>query len=83
MADGDREIIEHIDRLVAEEHALESRHHEGEALSADEQQRLRALEEHLDQLWDLLRQRRARRDAGLDPDDATERGTDTVEGYRQ
>ena len=83
MADGDREIIEHIDRLVAEEHGLESRHHEGEALSDDEQQRLRALEVHLDQLWDLLRQRRARRDAGLDPGGASERGPDTVEGYRQ
>ena len=83
MADGDREIIEHIDRLVAEEHSLESRHHEGEALSDDEQRRLRALEVHLDQLWDLLRQRRARRDAGLDPDDASERAPDTVEGYQQ
>lgn len=83
MADGDREIIEHIDRLVAEEHALETRHHEGAGLSDDEQLRLRALEVHLDQLWDLLRQRRARRDAGLDPDDASERGPDTVEGYRQ
>ena len=83
MAEGDREIIEHIDQLVAEEHALESRHHEGETLSHDEQQRRRGLEEHLDRLWDLLRQRRARRDAGLDPDDASERGTDTVEGYRQ
>lgn len=83
MPDGDREIIEHIDQLVAEEHALESRHHEGKALSDDEQQRLRSLEVHLDQLWDLLRQRRARRDAGLDPNDASERGPDTVEGYRQ
>ena len=83
MANDDRDIIEQIDRLVAEEHALESRHHEGEGLSDDEHRRLRALEVHLDQLWDLLRQRRARRDAGLDPDDASERGPDTVEGYRQ
>ena len=83
MANGDREIIEHIDRLVAEEHALESRHHEGDALTDDEQQRLQALEVHLDQLWDLLRQRRARRDAGLDPDLASERGPGTVEGYQQ
>lgn len=82
MAD-DREIIEHIDRLVEEEHALERRHHEGEPLRDDEQHRLRALEEHLDQLWDLLRQRRARRDAGLDPDLASERDSGTVEGYRQ
>ena len=57
MANDDRDIIEQIDRLVAEEHALESRHHEGEGLSDDEHRRLRALEVHLDQLWDLLRQR--------------------------
>jgi Protein of unknown function (DUF2630) len=81
--EDDHEIIEHIDRLVEEEHALERRDHEGERLSDDEQRRMRALEEHLDQLWDLLRQRRARRDAGLDPDLASERGPDTVEGYRQ
>ena len=83
MANDDRDIIEQIDRLVAEEHALESRHHEGEGLSDDEHRRLRALEVHLDQLWDLLRQRRARRDTGQDPDLATERDPGTVEGYRQ
>ena len=55
----DREIIEQIDQLVDEEHALETRH-AGDAapLSDEEKQRLRALEVHLDQLWDLLRQRR-------------------------
>jgi hypothetical protein len=83
MANDDRDIIEQIDRLVAEEHALESRHREGEALSDDEHHRLRALEVHLDQLWDLLRQRRARRDSGQDPGLASERDPDTVEGYRQ
>ena len=83
MAENDGEIIEHIDRLVEEEHGLERRHHEGQALSDEEERRMRALEEHLDQLWDLLRQRRARRDAGLDPDLASERGPGTVEGYQQ
>jgi Protein of unknown function (DUF2630) len=83
MADGDHEIIEHIDRLVDEEHALERAHGEGKSLSVDEKARLRALEVQLDQLWDLLRQRRARRDAGLDPDEAAERDPSTVEGYRQ
>ena len=80
----DREIIKQIDQLVDEEHALETRH-AGDAspLSDEEKQRLRALEVHLDQLWDLLRQRRARRNAGLDPDEATERDPSTVEGYRQ
>ena len=82
MAD-DREIIEHIDQLVAEEHTLERAHGEGRSLTADEKTRLRALEVQLDQLWDLLRQRRARRAAGLDPDEAIERDPSTVEGYRQ
>lgn len=80
----DRDIIERIDQLVGEEHALERRSTDDQSpLSDDERKRLRALEEHLDQLWDLLRQRRARRDAGLDPDEATERDPSVVEGYRQ
>ena len=82
MAD-DREIIQHIDRLVNEEHELERAHGDGKSLNADERARLRDLEVHLDQLWDLLRQRRARRSAGLDPDTAEERDASTVEGYRQ
>ena len=80
----DREIIEQIDKLVEEEHALENRHvSDLSPLSAEEKERLRQLEVHLDQLWDLLRQRRARRDAGLDPDGATERDPNVVEHYRQ
>jgi hypothetical protein len=82
MAD-DREIIRHIDQLVDEEHALERAHGEGKSLTNDERARLKALEVQLDQLWDLLRQRRARRAAGLDPDQAEERDPTTVEGYRQ
>jgi hypothetical protein len=81
---SDRDIITEIDELVDEEHALERRRSEdGDPLSDDERERLRALEEHLDQLWDLLRQRRARRDASLDPDDAEERDPSVVEKYRQ
>jgi hypothetical protein len=80
----DRDIIEQIDKLVEEEHTLENRHATDiEPLSAEEKARLRALEVHLDQLWDLLRQRRARRDAGLDPEGAAERDPQIVEGYRQ
>jgi Protein of unknown function (DUF2630) len=82
MAD-DREIIRHIDQLVDEEHRLERAHGDGKSLSAEEKARLRALEVQLDQLWDLLRQRRARRAAGLDPEGAAERDPSTVEGYRQ
>jgi hypothetical protein len=82
MAD-DADIIKQIDSLVDEEHALERAHGDGKSLSKDEKARLRELEVHLDQLWDLLRQRRARRAAGLDPDDAETRDPSTVEGYRQ
>jgi hypothetical protein len=81
---SDRDIIREIDELVEEEHSLERKSSEdGMPLSEAERDRLRALEEHLDQLWDLLRQRRARRDAGLDPDDAEERDPSVVERYRQ
>ncbi len=80
----DQDIISTIDQLVDEEHALEQRHAgDSEPLSDEEKARLRALEVHLDQLWDLLRQRRARRNAGLDPDGASERDPSIVERYRQ
>ena len=82
MAD-DVDIIQRIDDLVSEEHALERAHGDGKASSKEDRARLRELEVQLDQLWDLLRQRRARRAAGLDPDDAETRDPSTVEGYRQ
>ncbi len=78
----DREIHQHIDDLVSEEHRLE-RAHAGEGLSAAEQARLADLGVQLDRYWDLLRQRDARRRAGQDPDGAQLRGPDVVEGYRQ
>jgi hypothetical protein len=80
---NDVDIIHRIDALVEEEHALERAHGDGKSLSKDEKGRLRELEVQLDQLWDLLRQRRARRAAGLDPDAAETRDPSTVEGYRQ
>jgi hypothetical protein len=76
----DHQIIHHIDALVAEEHELE-RGRSG--LDGPGRQRLQELEVQLDQAWDLLRQRRARRDAGLDPDTATVRNPSVVEGYQQ
>jgi hypothetical protein len=79
----DRDIIKQIDELVGEEHTLERAHGDGRSLTKDEKARLRELEVQLDQLWDLLRQRRARRAAGLDPDAAETRDPSTVEGYRQ
>ncbi len=78
----DRQIIETIDQLVAEEHELRQQH-VAEPLSAGEAARLQSLEESLDQCWDLLRQRRARRQYGDDADEAAVRDPGTVEGYRQ
>jgi hypothetical protein len=78
----DAELHRRIDELVAEEHRLE-RAHVGRALTDAEQQRLAELSIQLDRYWDLLRQRDARRRAGLNPDDAQERPANVVEGYRQ
>jgi hypothetical protein len=78
----DKQLLDRIGALVQEEHALE-RQATGEGLDDGEQARLRDLEVQLDQCWDLLRQRRARRDAGQDPDIAAVRPEGTVEGYLQ
>jgi hypothetical protein len=76
----DQEVIDRINELAGEEHELFQKESRGEASEAD-QQRLRRLEVSLDQCWDLLHQRRARRAAGSDPDDASVRDEKTVEGY--
>ena len=78
----DRQVLDRIGDLVEEEHRLE-RQATAAGLDGEQQARLRDLEVQLDRCWDLLRQRRARRDAGLDPDDARVRGEGTVEGYLQ
>jgi Protein of unknown function (DUF2630) len=78
----DTDIVRRISKLADEEHGLE-RAHEGEELSAQEQDRLHEIEVALDQCWDLLRQRRARRNAGQDPDDVEVRPESVVERYRQ
>jgi hypothetical protein len=78
----DKEIIARINALAEEEQHLEEAH-VGEGLSDDELARKRSLEVTLDQLWDTLRQRRAKRSAGRDPDDAETRSAGTVEGYLQ
>ena len=78
----DDDIVQTINQLADEEHHLE-REHGDRGLTDDERQRLDEVKVSLDQCWDLLRQRRARRDAGLDPDDAAVRGESTVEGYQQ
>jgi hypothetical protein len=78
----DNEIRSTIDELVAEERELRAQH-ALEPLDDDRAGRLRQLEESLDQCWDLLRQRRARREFGLDPDDVEVRDPEVVEHYRQ
>lgn len=78
----DSELVRRIGELTEEEHRLE-RSHSGEGLGAVDLQRLREVEVALDQCWDLLRQRRARRDGGMDPDDAKPRPPQTVESYQQ
>ncbi|MGC9665720.1 DUF2630 family protein [Planosporangium sp. 12N6] len=76
-------ILEHIHHLVDEERTLRSRVMAGELSSDEEQARLRQVEKSLDQLWDLMRRRRAARHRGDDPDAETARPTDEVEGYLQ
>ena len=69
----DKGLLDQINELAAEEHELFQKESRGEATEADVE-RLRHLEVTLDQCWDLLHQRRARRDAGLDPDVRTGQG---------
>jgi hypothetical protein len=78
----DPEIHGSIDRMVAEEHELWQREAAGEATDSD-RQRLEALRVSLDQCWDLLRQRRARREAGQSPEGAELRAPEVVERYQQ
>ena len=79
---NDAEIVHRIGVLADEEHTLE-RSHEGEEFSEQELDRLREIEVTLDQCWDLLRQRRARREYGEDPTSAQSRPLNEVEGYLQ
>jgi hypothetical protein len=72
---ADQDILSRIHDLVEEEHQLRS----GDGTDTD---RLRQLEEQLDQCWDLLRQRRAKREFGQPESDAEVRSTDTVEHYQ-
>ena len=79
----DAEILGHIDELIATEHELRAKVAAGELSSDAERERLASAEQALDQCWDLLRQRRARREFGENPDGAQVRPVDEVEGYRQ
>jgi hypothetical protein len=78
----DDQIHSRIEQLVADEHELWQR--EAQGITSDEdRRRLESLNVSLDQCWDLLRQRRALRDAGRDADSAEVRDVDVVENYQQ
>ena len=76
---NDRDILRQIDELLAEEHALRNKG----GLNESERARLQSLEVALDQCWDLLRQRRGKREFGQDPGEARVRDATTVERYEQ
>ena len=75
----DIKVLQHIQKLIAAEDSLYSKNDLGEK----DKQRLRHIEVELDQCWDLLRQRRALRDVGKNPDQAALRSPKIVENYEQ
>jgi hypothetical protein len=77
----DQGVLNKIEQLVAEEHEILSV--DEHARPQDKHERLSAIEVELDRCWDLLRQRRARREFHENPDDASLRDSGTVEGYLQ
>jgi hypothetical protein len=79
----DKDILGHIDELIKTERDLRSRLAGGELTTDQEQEQLRGIEAELDQYWDLLRQRRARREFGEDPGGTAPRPIPEVEGYMQ
>lgn len=79
---NDTEIRLTIHRLQTEEYELRTRHRRG-PLEESDANRLRELKEALNQSWDLLRQRRARREFGFDPDEVGVRDPEVIERYRQ
>ena len=78
----DSEVHGTIEQLVAEEHELWERESAGNASESD-RQRLKQVQVSLDQYWDLLRQRRALREARRDPDEADVRRPEVVENFEQ
>lgn len=82
MANSDPQILSRIGDLVDQERQLRDRHEET-PLDASERVQLEELENELDQCWDLLNQRRALREFGMDPGQARVRDEDTVERYQQ
>jgi hypothetical protein len=79
----DKEILGHIDELIATERDLRAKVATGGLPTDDERRQLATIEESLDQCWDLLRQRRARREFGENPEEAQLRPVTEVEDYQQ
>ncbi|HEX6970198.1 MAG TPA: DUF2630 family protein [Micromonosporaceae bacterium] len=79
----DRTLLSRISELVDEEHRLREEARSGEISTTEKRDRLREVEESLDQCWDLLRRRRAARAAGDDPDSQRPRSREQVERYLQ
>ena len=79
----EKQLLHRIQELVDEEHRLRQQLQDGQIDEDQEHERLRRAEEQLDQAWDLLRRRRARKEAGLNPDDADARPVPEVEDYDQ
>lgn len=79
----DNEILGQIGELVRTEHELRDKLAAGQLSSEQERAALRSAEAALDQCWDLLRQRRARRESGADPELAQARAAEEVESYLQ
>lgn len=75
----DRPVLDYIQRLVSEEHRLYAKG----SLNKSDRERMTKIQVELDQCWDLLRQRRALRETGQNPDEATVRPPDIVEKYEQ
>jgi len=74
----DKSVLAHIEHLVAEEKKLYAE----QDITDEQRQRLAALNVELDRCWDLLRQRRALREYGRDPDEAEVRPASVVENYK-
>ena len=83
MRMDDKDIMSRISELIETEHDLRGQLQRGELSSEQERERLRSAEEALDQCWDLLRQRRAKRQYGENPGNAAARPVSEVEGYQQ
>jgi len=78
---NDPEVLAHIEKLVGEEDELYAHAADGHGMEPEQRERLHQLQVSLDQCWDLLRQRQARREFGENPDDARVRPPDMVERY--